>query len=269
MMRLLDIFSDNLIADAYLETIDVDAESIGLAYKSFDLIAAEYDEIAGQFDGFPIAAKFGSSHFVEHRPECGKSGKRALDIGCGTGRTLAALSPYFDEVVGIDISPGMLKVANERCRSLSNVSCYELNAVRLEPFLGGFDYVVSHTTLHHFADVSRPLSEIRRVINPGGKIVLVDIIAQGLMKRHAALVRQLVAAIESLRIIKNCGFFDAIKTYQNNTPNAWLKHLNEDRFLARNEMVKSYSRVFPGATFEDRRLEYGLNMLMSVSWENS
>src|SRR5690606_25562017 len=46
---------------------------------------------------------------------------RILDLGCGIGRIAQALAPHADGVMGIDVSPGMIEAALERCRGVPGV----------------------------------------------------------------------------------------------------------------------------------------------------
>ncbi|NVE93913.1 class I SAM-dependent methyltransferase [Altererythrobacter sp. JGD-16] len=77
--------------------------------------------------------------------------RKGLDFGCGVGRLTLALSPYCESVVGIDISPPHIKLANEQAelRSVANVEFRVLEQLdelsRLEPF----DLILSKIVLQH------------------------------------------------------------------------------------------------------------------------
>lgn len=94
-------------------------------------------------------------------------GSRVLDAGCGTGGMLGCL-PEF-EAHGVDLSPHAVELCHERgLRHVSRASAHEL------PFPDGtFDAVLSLDVLYH-ADVDelRALTEMRRVLKPGGILVL-------------------------------------------------------------------------------------------------
>jgi SAM-dependent methyltransferase len=77
--------------------------------------------------------------------------RRALDFGCGVGRLSAALSPYAEEVVGVDISAGHLR---EGKRILANAGANNVNLVLMFSIddidqLGQFDLVISRIVLQH------------------------------------------------------------------------------------------------------------------------
>lgn len=99
---------------------------------------------------------------------------RALDFGCGVGRLTRPLSGHFDEVVGVDISPRMIELAEagnpagERCRFVLND----------RPDLGvfpdaSFDLVYASLVLQHLPpDHARGyLREFGRVLRPGGVVI--------------------------------------------------------------------------------------------------
>ena len=111
------------------------------------------------------AATFGCPH--QHR--------RALDFGCGVGRVTRALTGYFDECVGIDISETMIRRARELNRDVTGVSFLLNRAADLRAFNdSSFDFVYSVIVLQHVADrraIESYVAEFCRVLRSGGLIV--------------------------------------------------------------------------------------------------
>jgi ubiquinone/menaquinone biosynthesis C-methylase UbiE len=104
-------------------------------------------------------------------------GMRVLDIACGTGEpaiSLAALLSDKGEVVGVDISPAPLKIAEERAaqRGLSNASFKQADAHHLHFADNSFDCITSRLGVMFFSDLPRALSEMRRVLKPKGRAIL-------------------------------------------------------------------------------------------------
>ena len=104
-------------------------------------------------------------------------GMRVLDIACGTGEpaiSLAALLAGDGEVVGVDISPEPLKIAEERAtqRGLSNAIFQQADAHALPFPDNSFDCITSRLGIMFFADLPRALSEMRRVLKPEGRAIL-------------------------------------------------------------------------------------------------
>jgi len=104
-------------------------------------------------------------------------GMRVLDIACGTGEpsiSLAALLDGEGEVVGVDISSAPLKIAEERAqqRGLSNTRFQQADAHHLPFVENSFDCITSRLGVMFFSDLPRALSEMRRVLKPQGKAIL-------------------------------------------------------------------------------------------------
>lgn len=91
--------------------------------------------------------------------------RRALDFGCGVGRVALPLAALFDEVVGLDVAPGMLKEA-ERLRLERGIgnAHFRLSDDRLSMAVGEFDFVHSYIVFQHIA-VERGLPLIGRLLD--------------------------------------------------------------------------------------------------------
>lgn len=98
----------------------------------------------------------------------------ALDFGCGVGRLTQGHAPFFDKVVGVDISDAMIRRANELNQFPNKVE-FRVNATDgLALFAdASFDYVVSHIVLQHVPTPihRRYVAEFVRVLKPGGVIL--------------------------------------------------------------------------------------------------
>lgn len=99
---------------------------------------------------------------------------RCLDIGTGTGHTAALLARSGATVVGLDPAEGMLTAARERYRALPNLEFLMARGDATGLADDAFDLVTARHTLHHHADLPATLAEVRRVLRPGGRFVLVD-----------------------------------------------------------------------------------------------
>jgi SAM-dependent methyltransferase len=92
---------------------------------------------------------------------------RILDVGCGTGANLVRLSDFGD-AEGVDISPDALKFCRER--GLHNV---KLGAAETLPYEDReFDLVTALDVVEHIDDDVAGLREMRRVLRPGGRVLL-------------------------------------------------------------------------------------------------
>lgn len=99
---------------------------------------------------------------------------RVLDVGCGTGRLAARLveAPSVLMVVGLDFSAGMLEQARARLASAEATALVRGDATRLPFADAAFDAAVSTEAFHWFPDQDAALAEIRRVLRPGGRLLL-------------------------------------------------------------------------------------------------
>jgi len=101
---------------------------------------------------------------------------RVLDVATGTGFTALAFAARVKEVIGLDVSEGMLTQAraNAQKEGLSNVR-FEKGAAESLPFPdASFDKVTCRVAPHHFLSVERFCSEAYRVLKPGGKLLIAD-----------------------------------------------------------------------------------------------
>lgn len=108
-----------------------------------------------------------------------KKDKTALDVCCGTGDWTIALARAVGPggtVYGLDFSPNMLKIGQEKVQAsgLTNVQLLHGNAMQL-PFPDNtFDYVTIGFGLRNLPDYMQGLREMQRVAKPGGQVVCLD-----------------------------------------------------------------------------------------------
>ena len=107
-------------------------------------------------------------------------GGRYLDLGCSAGlytRSLAARLGDRGDVVGIDISPSMLKEAARRARRTGAAPSFARADAENLPFAdASFTGAVCGGSLNEFGDPARTLREGRRVIEPGGRVAIMGIL---------------------------------------------------------------------------------------------
>ncbi|MBC7276903.1 class I SAM-dependent methyltransferase [Nocardioides sp.] len=95
--------------------------------------------------------------------------RTALDVGCGQGGLLAALSPRFTTVHGTDRDGAMRGQAATRCAGLSNVTIHDGTWID-----GPVDLVTMVAVLHHL-DVADALEQVRDILEPDGRFLSVGL----------------------------------------------------------------------------------------------
>lgn len=109
-----------------------------------------------------------------------RPGERVLDTGCGTGELTIAAARRVGKsgvVHGVDASPEMIEVARRNARRSAPGVQFHLEPVEAMSFPdGSFDVALNSFVMHHLpGDLKqRALLEIRRVLRPGGRIVILD-----------------------------------------------------------------------------------------------
>jgi demethylmenaquinone methyltransferase/2-methoxy-6-polyprenyl-1,4-benzoquinol methylase len=144
-------------------------------------VGAMFDRISGVYDPMNLLI----SAFQEPRWRkravtfAGlKRGGRAVDVATGTGKVAADLLASAEpggEVVGVDISPGMIGVAQERFYGRPGLTFVVGDAMTLPAEDDRFDAATIAFGMRNLPDYTRGFAEMARVVRPGGKVVCLEI----------------------------------------------------------------------------------------------
>lgn len=98
------------------------------------------------------------------------------DLGCGTGALTAELASFVAQVIGVDNSPAMLRAARQRTTNLPNVELRQgdLEALPIED--AACDAALLVLVLTYLPEPAKALQQTHRILKPGGKAVLVDLL---------------------------------------------------------------------------------------------
>jgi SAM-dependent methyltransferase len=166
------------------------------------------------------------------------SGRSLLDCGCGPGSITLGLARHLapGHVTGIDLESSQVELAraNAREAGISN-ACFDVADVCSLPFADEqFDLVFCHTVLCHLANAEIAVSEMRRVLKPGGCIALRDIIASRCVHwpendkllRGEALIQKVIShaggdpdcGVRLGRLLSQAGFSDVFTSASYDVP---------------------------------------------------
>ncbi len=106
----------------------------------------------------------------------GYSGKRVLDVGCGTANDLSRFAKGGAKVVGIDLAEHSIELANINfsLRELTG-EFYVMDGEDMEFEDNSFDLVYCHTVIHFTPDPNKMIAEIARVLRPGGEAIIMTV----------------------------------------------------------------------------------------------
>jgi ubiquinone/menaquinone biosynthesis C-methylase UbiE len=132
-------------------------------------------------------------------------GMNILDVGCGTGSHLELYQRYKCNLYGIDLSPSMLNVAQERLEDTAQLDLGDATEMPYED--DKFDLVISMLSLHEMSPATRSavLNEIKRVLKSDGRLLLIDFHPgpyeplQGWISKTIIFISELAAGREHYR----------------------------------------------------------------------
>jgi len=138
----------------------------------FNAIAEDWDDLNRE-----VLGNFSLPHAVRDAAASMSGGCCvAVDLGCGTGEVLECLRDVCGQVIGVDGSPRMLDMARRRFGSETaaglSLRIGELDHLPLRD--GEADFACINLVLHHLSRPEEALHEIRRVLRPGGLVLVTD-----------------------------------------------------------------------------------------------
>ena len=117
------------------------------------------------------------------------SGPRILELGCGEGNLTLELASRGMQVTAIDLSSDRIrraaaKASDLRLQTPPTFLAGDLNTMELPH--SAFDCVVAHDSLHHILMLGRLCDEVKQVLRPGGRFLVIDYVGMGMVRRLLA-----------------------------------------------------------------------------------
>lgn len=167
---------------------------------------------------------------------CGVS----LEIGCGTGEFARLLARRSDRVVGLDLSPMMIRLAKERSRHFPNIDFQVADVMVWDFPQAQFDCVASIATLHHLP-LELLLTQMKRALKAQGILIILDLV------KDETLIDYLSSGVAMpldrlLRLVHN--------KHRKPLPQlqaAWAEHGKNDVYLALSQVRQTCQTILPGA----------------------
>lgn len=132
------------------------------------------------------------------------------DLACGAGSVTARLAPHVARVVAVDASPEMLAAARQRARGLANVELHEADLSALPVADGACDGALLLLALTHLERPAAALAEMARILRPGGRAVVVDLLHHDRddFRRRMGQLRNGFRKGELARLLSEAGLAD-------------------------------------------------------------
>ncbi|MDT5349447.1 MAG: hypothetical protein QOH91_2734 [Mycobacterium sp.] len=215
--------------------------------RSYDRVAELYDRAYADITVRQAEWQWLADKAARVRAELGR-GLRVLEIGCGNGALLRELDDRgdIDFGIGADSSAGMLAKARERSHDHARLRFIKVNGPALDVPDDHVDVVISFLSFRYL-DWDPVMAEIRRVLVPGGRLWLVDMVEHPVRVRElGVLARSAVAHLRTRRARPQFAKDLAALT----THPDWLKMLRHNPIRAEHEYRWYFASRFPNTRLE-------------------
>lgn len=166
--------------------------------------------------------------------------ENALEIGCGTGEFTRLLATRAQNVVAVDLSPQMLRLARQQSANHANIEYVLGDAMRLSLPAESYDCIVSLATLHHL-QAEQALLKMKDALKPNGVLIIHDLIASdGLIDN---VISALAYPVSAARRFWKTGW----PRMPREVREAWAEHGKGEVYLTSNEVAAMCRQYLPEA----------------------
>ena len=169
--------------------------------------------------------------------------QKALEIGCGTGSFARLLAQHSSEVLALDLSPEMIRIAQSRSDKFSNIEFRVVNINPRDFSYHGYDCIASIATLHHLP-LPEMLARMKDSLRPGGVLLVLDLFEpEGL----SDMIRSGLALPVSvgLRLLYN-GRVRPSRELRD----AFAEHARHDSYTTFSQVREICAAILPGARLQ-------------------
>lgn len=155
--------------------------------NQLDRVRERFTRTAEQFARFSLTTRAEEAELLMQLAAPQET-ESALDLACGPGTFTCALARGVRWAVALDLTPALMEQARAAARrsGLGNVAFGCANAMALPLADVSLDLAVCGYSLHHFSEPGRAIHELARVVRPGGRVALMDLVAPEEAGRAAA-----------------------------------------------------------------------------------
>ncbi len=215
--------------------------------RSYDRVAELYDRAYADIRVRDAEWRWVADRVARARAELGRP-LRVLEIGCGNGALLRALDDRgdIDFAIGVDNSAGMLARARKRSRDRARLRFIKVNGPELDVPDDHVDVVLSFLSFRYL-DWDPVMAEIRRVLAPGGRLWVVDMVERPVRTRELGVLTRSALAHLRTRLLRPQFAKDlaALTTHPD-----WLNMLRHNPIRAEHEYRWYFGSRFPTSELE-------------------
>ena len=199
------------------------------------LLQADFDRLAA----FSREGWDHNSHYhrflLRHVPaHC----SQALELGCGSGTFARLLATRAQQVLALDLSPQMIRIARERSSHYANIDFQRADACVWEFPPESFDCIISIATLHHLP-LEEMLAKMKRALKVNGVLLVLDLYQESLSGAFTSLAAIPLNLL--LRYLKTGHFQDPPEVRA-----AWAEHGRHDSYLTLSQLRHRCQVLLPG-----------------------
>ena len=214
-----------------------------------EIVRADFDRIASLSDCRSDHNPYESFLLAQIPLVC----DNALEVGCGTGAFARLLAERSQNVLALDLSPGMIQMAMARSSAYPNIKYLMADVTETDLPAEHFDFIASIATLHHMP-LAATLEKLKNALRPGGILLINDLfesdgvfdLAVSTFAEFVNVGRQLIkfGRLRPPRVIRD----------------AWNEHGRHDTYPTLTEVRKLRNDLLPNAVIK-RHLLWRYSMI--------